>query len=81
MAICWVTAQLAVLRVRAVRALGEAVVPRRSVGVVRTGLGLAALGGGVWGLMAIGGSTGSDAADTAVSMVMVLMVAVALLAP
>ncbi|MEV5986299.1 ABC transporter permease [Streptomyces sp. NPDC052051] len=88
LAICWVTAQLAVLssgrraaRVRAVRALGEAAVPRRSVGVVRTGLGLAALGGGVWALMAVGGSMGSDAANTAVAMVMVLMVAVALLAP
>ncbi|MFD7504203.1 FtsX-like permease family protein [Streptomyces sp. NPDC059850] len=88
-AICCVTAQLAVRssgrrasRVRAVQALGEAAVPPRRVGVVRTALGLAALGGGFWGLSAIEEASGSsDAANTAAGIVMVFMVAVGLLAP
>ncbi|MFB6717572.1 MULTISPECIES: hypothetical protein [unclassified Streptomyces] len=42
----------------------------------RTCLGLAVLIGGVWGLAAIGSSQGSDAANTAGAMVMVLMTAV-----
>ncbi|MFJ3712632.1 FtsX-like permease family protein [Streptomyces sp. NPDC090053] len=86
--ICWVTAEAAVWsssrrasRVRAVQALGEASLPRRRTGVVRTCCGLAVLAGGVWGLVAIGSSGGSDAANSAVAMVMVLMVAVGLLAP
>lgn len=86
--ICWVTAEAAVWssgrrasRVHAVQALGEASLPRRRAGVVRTCCGLAVLGGGVWGLAAIGSSGGSDAANSAVAMVMVLMVAVGLLAP
>ncbi|MGW3497773.1 ABC transporter permease [Streptomyces sp. NPDC001020] len=86
--ICWVTAEAAVWssgrrasRVRAVQALGEASLPRRRVGVARTCLGLAVLTGGVWELAAIKGSGGSDAASTAGAMVMVLMTAVALLAP
>ncbi|MFJ2862301.1 FtsX-like permease family protein [Kitasatospora sp. NPDC087314] len=86
--ICWVTAEAAVWssgrrasRVRAVQALGEASVPRRRVGVARTCLGLAVLIGGVWGLAVIRGSGGSDAANTAGAMVMVLMTAVGLLAP
>lgn len=87
-AICCVTAQLAVWssgrrasRVRAVQALGEAAVPSRRVGLVRTALGLAALVGGCWGLTAIKGTSGSDAANTASGMVMVFMIAVGLLAP
>ncbi|MFE2374629.1 FtsX-like permease family protein [Streptomyces sp. NPDC059398] len=86
--ICWATAEAAVWssgrrasRVRAVQALGEASLPRRRAGVVRTGCGLAVLAGGVWGLAVIGSSGGSDAANSAVAMVMVLMVAVGLLAP
>jgi ABC-type lipoprotein release transport system permease subunit len=86
--LCWVTAEAAVWssgrrasRVRAVQALGEASVPRRRVGVARTCCGLAVLGAGIWGLAAIGSSAGSDAANTAVAMVMVLMIAVGLLAP
>ncbi|MDR3083820.1 MAG: ABC transporter permease [Streptomyces sp.] len=86
--ICGVTAEAAVwssgrraARVRAVQALGEAAMPRRRVGVARTGLGLVALIGGVWGLVAVGRSGGSDVANTAVAMVMVLMVAVGLLGP
>ncbi|MFG2718634.1 FtsX-like permease family protein [Streptomyces sp. NPDC048416] len=86
--ICWVTAQISVWssgrrasRVRAVQALGEASVPPRRVGVVRTGLGLAVLTGGVWGLAAIGSAGGKDAANSAGAMVMVLMTAVGLLAP
>ncbi|GCD42459.1 FtsX-like permease family protein [Streptomyces paromomycinus] len=86
--ICWVTAEAAVWssgwrasRVRAVQALGEAAVPRRRVGAVRTCLGLVVLASGAWGLAAIGSSGGPDAANTAVSMVMVLMVAVGLLSP
>ncbi|MFI6682792.1 FtsX-like permease family protein [Streptomyces sp. NPDC050485] len=87
-AVCCVTAEAAVwssgrraARVRAVQALGEAAVPSRRVGVLRTGTGLAVLVGGGWGLFAIAGSQGSDAANSAAGMVMVLMVAVALLAP
>ncbi|MEU1805716.1 ABC transporter permease [Streptomyces sp. NPDC019937] len=87
-AICCVTAQLAVRssgrrasRVRAAQALGEAAVPPRRVGVVRTSLGLAVLAGGVWGLAAIDEWGGSDAANSAVAMVMVLMIAVSLLGP
>ncbi|WKK26614.1 ABC transporter permease [Streptomyces olivoreticuli] len=87
-AICWVTAEVAVWgsgrrasRVRAVQALGEAAVPNRRAGMVRTATGLAVLAGGIWGLSAIAGSEQSDAANTATGMVMVLMVAVALLAP
>ncbi|EFL24456.1 putative ABC transport system integral membrane protein [Streptomyces himastatinicus ATCC 53653] len=87
-AICSVTAQLAVRgsgrrasRVRPVQALGEAAVPSRRVGVVRTSLGLAVLVGGIWGLSAIDDSGGSDAANTAAGMVMVFMIAVGLLAP
>ncbi|MEU7257555.1 FtsX-like permease family protein [Streptomyces rimosus] len=86
--ICGVTAEAAVWssgrrasRVRALLALGEASVPRRRVGAIRTCLGLAVLAAGIWGLVAIDSSGGSDAANTAVSMVMVLMVAVALLSP
>ncbi|MFH9939142.1 FtsX-like permease family protein [Streptomyces murinus] len=86
--ICWVTAEAAVWssgrrasRVRAVQALGEASVPRRRVGTARTCLGLAVLIGGVWGLAVIRSSGGSDAANTAVAMVMLLMIAVGLLAP
>ncbi|WP_242585127.1 ABC transporter permease [Streptomyces sp. MST-110588] len=87
-AVCWVTAEAAVWssgrrasRVRALQALGEAAVPRRAVGVVRTGLGLAVLAGGVWGLAALSEAPVADAAGTAGGMVMVLMVAVGLLAP
>ncbi|KAA6213502.1 ABC transporter permease [Streptomyces albofaciens JCM 4342] len=86
--VCWVIAEAAVWssgrrasRVRALLALGEASVPRRRVGAIRTWIGLAVLAAGIWGLVAIGGSGGSDAANTAVSLVMVLMVAVALLSP
>ncbi|MFE6162243.1 FtsX-like permease family protein [Streptomyces sp. NPDC056486] len=86
--ICWITAESAVWssgrrasRVRAVQALSEASLPRRRAGSVRTGCGLAVLAGGVWGLAAIYGSGGSDAANSAVAMVMVLMIAVGLLAP
>ncbi|WP_206507322.1 FtsX-like permease family protein [Streptomyces chrestomyceticus] len=86
--ICWVTAEAAVWssgrrasRVRAVQALGEAAVPRRRVGAARTCLGLVVLASGVWGLVAIGSSDGPGAANTAVSMVMVLMAAVGLLSP
>ncbi|MFE9409417.1 FtsX-like permease family protein [Streptomyces sp. NPDC006704] len=87
-AVCCVTAEAAVwrsgrraARVRAVQALGEAAVPSRRVGALRTGAGLAVLAGGGRGLVAIAGSQGSDAANSAAGMVMVLMVAVALLAP
>ncbi|MFC5722636.1 FtsX-like permease family protein [Streptomyces gamaensis] len=87
-AVCWMTAQAAVWstgrrasRTRAVQALGEAAVPSRRVGAVRTLAGLAVLGGAVWGLLVVSQSEGSDAANAAVGMVMLLMLAVALLAP
>ncbi|MFF4403955.1 FtsX-like permease family protein [Streptomyces sp. NPDC001262] len=86
--VCWATAEAAVwaggrraARVQAIEALGEAVVPRRRLGVVRAAAGLAVLGGGLWGLAAIADSRGSDQTNTATSMVMVLLVAVALLGP
>lgn len=77
--LCWVTAEVSVWssgrrasRVRAVQALGEASVPPRRVGVVRTCLGFAVLAGGVWGLAAIKSSP---------TRRVVLMTAVGLLGP
>ncbi|MFB7375164.1 ABC transporter permease [Streptomyces sp. NPDC056222] len=63
------------------QALAEAAVERRSTGWIRTPLGLAALAGGA-ALAGVAASlSGEDAANTALGVVMLFMLAVALLGP
>lgn len=63
------------------RALGDAAVERRRPGVVRTLLGVTALGGGVAFAALAGSLSGEDAAMTALGVVFTFMLAVALLGP
>ncbi|MEU7052631.1 FtsX-like permease family protein [Streptomyces eurythermus] len=68
-------------RIKPGQALTEASLERRRPGVIRTALGLVALaGGGVLTVLAAG-SAGDDAANAALGVVMLFMLAVALLGP
>ncbi|MEU5079786.1 MULTISPECIES: ABC transporter permease [Streptomyces] len=68
-------------RIKPGQALTEASLERRRPGVIRTALGLGALaGGGVLTVLAAG-SAGDDAANAALGVVMLFMLAVALLGP
>lgn len=66
-------------RLRPSLALGEAAVQRRRPGPIRTALGLAAAVGGVVLAGVAAGESGDNAANTALGVVMCLLVAVALL--
>ncbi|KNB50576.1 ABC transporter permease [Streptomyces caatingaensis] len=68
-------------RLRPGLALGEAAVPRRRPGPVRTLLGLAAAAGGVTLAGLAAGQDGDNAANTALGVVMCFLLAVALLGP
>ncbi|WP_033818546.1 FtsX-like permease family protein [Kitasatospora sp. MBT63] len=68
-------------RMRPSQALGEAAVERARTGPVRTVLGLLALAGGVALAAVAAGLNGSDAANTALGVVMSFLLAVALLGP
>jgi len=63
------------------QALGEAAVERLRPGVIRTVLGTAALVGGVVLAGIAASASGEEAADTALGIVMLFMLAVALLGP
>ncbi|MGX2997230.1 ABC transporter permease [Streptomyces sp. JNUCC 64] len=68
-------------RLRPGQALAQAAVERSRPGWIRLALGVAAAGGGI-ALAAVAGSTaGEDAANAALGVVMLLMVAVGLLGP
>ncbi|MEU8760996.1 ABC transporter permease [Streptomyces sp. NPDC048659] len=68
-------------RIEPGRALAESQVERRALGPVRTGLGLLALAGGASLAGVAAGSSGMDAANAALGVVMLFMLAVALLGP
>ncbi|MFI7678255.1 ABC transporter permease [Actinophytocola sp. NPDC049390] len=68
-------------RTRPGQALADASVERLRPGVVRTGLGVAALVGGTFLTGVSAGSAGGDAAGAALGVVMCFMVAVGLLGP
>ncbi len=63
------------------RALGEAAVGRLRPGVIRTVLGVAALAGGIVMTGVAASAFGDDAANAALGVVMLFMLAVALLGP
>ncbi|RSS31887.1 FtsX-like permease family protein, partial [Streptomyces sp. WAC05858] len=63
------------------RALGEAAVERLRPGVIRTVLGVAALVGGIVMTGVAASASGDDAANAALGVVMLFMLAVALLGP
>ncbi|EXU69980.1 ABC transporter permease [Streptomyces sp. PRh5] len=63
------------------RALGEAAVERLRPGVIRTVLGVAALAGGCVMTGVAASASGDDAANAALGVVMLFMLAVALLGP
>ncbi len=63
------------------RALGEAAVERLRPGVIRTVLGVAALAGGIVMTGVAASASGDDAANAALGVVMLFMLAVALLGP
>jgi putative ABC transport system permease protein len=76
----WV-ASLRASRIRPHEALAETAVERRRIGIVRTALGLVALGGGIT-LCIVSASVSADsAAGVSVGTVFTLVVAVALLSP
>ncbi|TGB03364.1 FtsX-like permease family protein, partial [Streptomyces palmae] len=68
-------------RIRPGQALGEAAVERFRPGVVRTPLGLAALVGGIVLAKVAAEESGEDAANVALGVVMLFMLAVSLLGP
>ncbi|MFF4712592.1 ABC transporter permease [Streptomyces eurythermus] len=68
-------------RIKPGQALTEASVERRRPGVIRTALGLGALVGGGFLTVLAARSAGEDAADAALGVVMLFMLAVALLGP
>ncbi|MCX5209023.1 ABC transporter permease [Kitasatospora sp. NBC_00240] len=68
-------------KLRPSQALGEAAVERARPGVVRTGLGLLTLAGGIVLAALAAGHAGTDAANLALGVVMCLLTAVALLGP
>jgi putative ABC transport system permease protein len=68
-------------KARPSQALGEAAVERRRPGVIRTVLGVAALVGGCVLAAVAAHTTGDDAANTALGVVMCLMLGVAFLGP
>lgn len=68
-------------RIKPGQALGEAAVERLRPGVVRTLLGTAALVGGIVLAGVAASTSGEDAANTALGVVMLFMLAVALLGP
>ncbi|MGK5630147.1 FtsX-like permease family protein [Streptomyces sp. URMC 123] len=68
-------------RIRPGEALGEANVPRLRIGPVRTPLGLVAVAGGVVLAAFATQESGEDAANAALGVVMLFMLAVALLGP
>ncbi|MFF7654585.1 ABC transporter permease [Streptomyces sp. NPDC007983] len=68
-------------RIKPGRALGEAAVERLRPGVIRTLLGTAALAGGIVLAGVAASASGEDAANTALGIVMLFMLAMALLGP
>ncbi|MEV0320377.1 ABC transporter permease [Streptomyces sp. NPDC050658] len=68
-------------RIKPGRALGEASVERLPIGWIRTPLGVAALVGGLFFAGFAAKATGEDAANAALGVVMLFMLAVALLGP
>ncbi|MFG2929019.1 ABC transporter permease [Streptomyces achromogenes] len=68
-------------RIKPGQALTEASVERRRPGVIRTALGLGALAGGGFLTAVAARSAGEDAANAALGVVMLFMLAVALLGP
>ncbi|WP_063734156.1 FtsX-like permease family protein [Streptomyces sp. RTd22] len=68
-------------RIKPGQALGEAAVERLRPGVIRTLLGTAALVGGIVLAGVAASASGEDAANTALGVVMLFMLAVALLGP
>lgn len=68
-------------RIEPGRALAESQVERRATGRIRTPLGLLALAGGVALTGVAAQASGEDAANTALGVVMLFMLAVALLGP
>ncbi|MGR3937995.1 ABC transporter permease [Streptomyces sp. BRA346] len=68
-------------RIKPGQALGEAAVERLRPGVIRTLLGTAALVGGIVLAGVAASTSGEDAANTALGVVMLFMLAVALLGP
>jgi putative ABC transport system permease protein len=76
----WI-AGLRASRIRPVDALGESIVERRGIGVVRTALGLVALAGGITLSSVASSATGDSAAGISVATVFTLVTAAALLSP
>ncbi|SEG93305.1 putative ABC transport system permease protein [Thermomonospora echinospora] len=68
-------------KARPSRAMGEAAVERTRPGIIRTALGLAALGGGVVLARVAATAAGEQAAESALGVVGLFMCAVALLGP
>ncbi|MFF9019621.1 FtsX-like permease family protein [Streptomyces eurythermus] len=68
-------------RIKPGQALTEASLERRRPGVIRTALGLGALAGGGFLTVLAARSAGNDAANAALGVVMLFMLAVALLGP
>lgn len=68
-------------KARPSQALGEAAVERRRPGIIRTVLGVAAVAGGIVMATLAAHAKGVDAANTALGVVMLFMLGVALLGP